>query len=78
MDNQNVKPYDLKKYTAAIAKEFDFAEKLNSSARQAAAERTAFAIKRFFDNCRDAEFRVSTGKKDIPSFKKATVQSNIN
>ncbi|MFM5980628.1 MAG: hypothetical protein ACKPEO_14565 [Sphaerospermopsis kisseleviana] len=32
MDNQNVKPYDLNKYTAVLASEFDFAEKLNSMA----------------------------------------------
>ncbi|MFN6180803.1 MAG: RNA-guided endonuclease TnpB family protein, partial [Dolichospermum sp.] len=47
MDNHNVKPYDLNKYTAVLANEFDFADKLNSMARQGAAERTAFAIKRF-------------------------------
>ena len=53
MDNQNVKYYDLNKHTAVLANEFDFADKLNSMARQSAAERTAFAIKRFFDNCQD-------------------------
>jgi putative transposase len=66
IDNQNMKPYDLNKYTAAIANEFDFADKLNSSARQAAAERTAFAIKRFFDNCKA---KIS-GKKGYPQFQK--------
>lgn len=40
IDNQKVKPYDLNKYTALLVKEFDFANKLNSMARQAAAERT--------------------------------------
>ncbi|WP_199291282.1 MULTISPECIES: RNA-guided endonuclease TnpB family protein [unclassified Sphaerospermopsis] len=66
MDNQNVKPYDLNKYTAVLASEFDFAEKLNSMARQAAAERTAFAIKRFFDNCQAK----IPGKKGYPKFQK--------
>ncbi len=66
MDNQNVKPYDLNKYTAHVANEFDFADKLNSSARQAAAERTAFAIKRFFDNCKAK----IPGKKGYPQFQK--------
>lgn len=66
MDNQGVKPYDLNKHTAVIAKEFDFADKLNSSARQASAERTAFAIKRFFDNCKAK----IPGKKGYPRFQK--------
>ncbi len=66
MDNSNVKPYDLNKYTAVIANEFEFADKLNSSARQAAAERTAFAIKRFFDNCK-AKIQ---GLKGYPRFQK--------
>ena len=66
MNNQNIKPYDLNKYTARLAKEFDFADKLNSMARQAAAERVAFAIKRFFDNCK-AKIH---GKKGYPQFQK--------
>lgn len=66
MNNQNVKPYDLNKYTAVVANEFDFADKLNSMARQAAAERTAFAIKRFFDNCQAK----TPGKKGYPKFQK--------
>ena len=66
MDNQGVKPYDLNKYTAVLANEFDFADKLNSMARQAAAERVAFAIKRFFDNCKAK----IPGKKGYPQFQK--------
>ncbi|MFN7529362.1 MAG: RNA-guided endonuclease InsQ/TnpB family protein, partial [Dolichospermum sp.] len=66
MNNQNVKPYDLNKYTAVLAHEFDFADKLNSMARQSAAERTAFAIKRFVDNC---QAKVP-GKKGYPRFQK--------
>ncbi len=66
MDNQNVKYYDLNKYTAVLAKEFDFADKLNSMDRQAAAERAALAIKRFYDNCKSKK----PGKKGYPTFQK--------
>lgn len=41
-----VNPYDLNRYCAVLAKEFPFAQKLNSQARQAAAERAAYAISR--------------------------------
>jgi putative transposase len=66
MDNQNVKLLDLNKYCKVIAKEFDFANKLNSMARQAASERTAFAVKRFYDNCKAKK----PGKKGFPKFQK--------
>ncbi len=36
MDNSYIKPYDFNKYTTVLANEFDFADKLNSIARQAA------------------------------------------
>jgi putative transposase len=39
MDNQNVKLSDLYKQCAILAKEFEWAGKLNSMARQASAER---------------------------------------
>jgi len=66
MDNQKVNSYDLNKYTAVLANEFAFADKLNSQARQAAAERTAFAINRFFANCKAKK----PGKKGYPKFQK--------
>lgn len=66
VDNEKVKPYDLNKYTAVLAKEFEFADKLNSMARQAAAERAAFAIKRFYNNCKAKV----PGKKGYPQFQK--------
>ncbi len=44
--------FDLNKYTKIIADEFDFADKLNSSARQASAERAWAAITRFYENCK--------------------------
>jgi len=37
MDNKGVNKYDLNKYCAVLAKEFGFANKLNSTARQCSA-----------------------------------------
>jgi putative transposase len=65
MDNQKVGRYDLNKYCAVLAKEFSFANELNSMARQSAAERAWSAISRFYDNCK----RKITGKKGYPRFK---------
>ena len=61
-----VNKYDLNKYCAVLAREYDFAKKLNSTARQASAERAWSAISRFFDNCR----KKIKGKKGYPKFKK--------
>jgi putative transposase len=58
--------YDLNEYCAVLAKEFDFAKKLNSQARQFSAERAWSAINRFFDNCK----KTVSGKKGYPKFKK--------
>ncbi len=60
--------FALNKYTKILADNPDFpwAKKLNSMARQAAAERTWFAISRFFDNCKKG----IKGKKGYPCFKK--------
>lgn len=66
MDNPGVKRYDLNKYCAVLASEFPFADKLNSMARQASAERSWFAIARFYDNCNQK----IAGKKGYPKFKK--------
>ena len=52
MDNPKVSKYDLNKYSAVIANEFSFADKLNSTARQASAERAWSAISRFSENCK--------------------------
>jgi putative transposase len=59
MDNRGVKQFDLNKYCAVLAQEFEWAKKLNSMARQASAERAWFAISRFFENCK----KQSSGKK---------------
>lgn len=66
MDNKGVGKYDLNKYCAVLAKEFPFANKLNSSARQASAERAWSSISRFYENCK----KQVKGKKGFPKFKK--------
>ena len=66
--------YDLNKHCAVLAKEFDFAKKLNSTARQASAERALSAISRFFDNCK----KKVAGRKDIPNLRSVVIQLNIN
>ena len=68
IDNQGVKLIDLYKQCAIMAKEFEWAGKLNSMARQASAERAIFAIQRFFANCKAK----TPGKKGYPKFKKYT------
>jgi putative transposase len=65
-DKYDLNKYDLNKYCAVLAKEFDFAKKLNSQARQSSAERAWSAINRFFDNCK----KKVSGKKGYPKFKK--------
>ncbi len=47
IDNQGVNLVDLYKQCAIMAKEFEWAGKLNSMARQASAERANFAINVF-------------------------------
>ena len=66
MDNKGVNKYDLNKYSAVLAKEFDFARNLNSTARQSSAERAWSGISRFFDNCK----KQVKGEKGFPKFKK--------
>ncbi len=68
MDNRGVKLPDLYKQCAIMAKEFEWAGKLNSMARQASAERALMAIQRFCSNCKAKKL----GKKGYPQFKKFT------
>jgi putative transposase len=68
MDNQGVKLSDLYKQCAVLARQFEWAGKLNSMARQASAERAIFAIQRFLANCKANK----PGKKGFPQFKKGT------
>jgi len=65
MDNKSVNRAVLYAHCKDLAKEFDFAKKLNSSARQASAERAWASISRFYTNCRNKAV-----KKGYPKFKK--------
>ena len=68
IDNQGVKLVDIYKQCSMMAKEFEWAGKLNSMARQASAERAIFTIQRFFANCQAKK----PGKKGYPQFKEHT------
>ena len=63
-----VNGFALNKYTKVLVDnpDYSFASKLNSMARQASAERTWFAISRFFANCKNQV----PGKRGFPKFKK--------
>ena len=68
MDNRNIGKGDLSKLCAQLAKQFEWATKLNSMARQASAERACQSINRFYSNCK----KHKPGKKGYPRFKKNT------
>ncbi|MGM0455495.1 MAG: RNA-guided endonuclease InsQ/TnpB family protein [Cyanobacteriota bacterium] len=67
MDHQGVGQYDLSALCAVLAKEYEWAKKLNSQARQASAEKAWQSIQRFYENCQSP----SVKKKGYPKFKKA-------
>jgi len=64
MDERGISKNDLQVYCAVLAKEYSFATRLNSQARQASADRTWFAISRFYNNCKQKK----PGKKGYPKF----------
>jgi putative transposase len=64
MDERGISKNDLQCYCAVLAKEYSFATRLNSQARQASADRAWFAISRFYDNCKSHK----PGKKGYPRF----------
>jgi putative transposase len=66
MEGRSIGRYNLSAYCAVLAKDFPWANKLNSQARQAHAERAWSAIARFFENCK----KNKPGKKGYPCFKK--------
>ena len=66
MDNRDIGRYELSAYCAVLAKEFEWADNLNSMARQASAERAWSAISRFYDNCK----KNKPGNKGYPKFKR--------
>jgi putative transposase len=51
-DGWGITADDLNRYCRILAQEYVFVRKLNSMARQAAAERAAVAIRRFYDRCK--------------------------
>lgn len=73
IDTKGVNRYDLSAYCAVLAKEFPWADKLNSMARQASAERAWSSIARFYDNCKKAK----PGKKGFPRFKKQETRGSV-
>lgn len=66
IDGQAKSWIELSRHCSLLAKEFSFANKLNSMARQVAAERAWSAISRFYDNCKKG----ISGKKGFPAFQK--------
>jgi putative transposase len=66
IDNAKIGKYDLSALCKALSKEFSFANKLNSMARQASAERAWSSISRFYENCK----KKIKGKKGYPKFKR--------
>jgi putative transposase len=73
LDNRGVGKYELSAYCAVLAKEFPWANNLNSMARQASAERARSAIARFYDNCKKGK----PGKKGFPKFKKHQTHGSV-
>ncbi|MHC5595793.1 MAG: RNA-guided endonuclease InsQ/TnpB family protein [Nostoc sp.] len=72
MDTKGVGKYELSAYCAVLAKDFPFANNLNSMARQASAERAWSAIARFYDNCKK-----NVAKKGFPRFKKHQTHGSV-
>ena len=66
MDNKKVGKNDLNKYCAVLARDFPFADELNSMARQASAERAWSSISQFYDNCK----KNIPGKKGVSTISK--------
>ncbi len=64
MDERGVSNNDLQVSCSTLAKQYDFAECLNSQARQASSDRAWFSIQRFYDNCKNKK----PGKKGYPRF----------
>src|SRR6266480_1668757 len=64
MDGRRISKNDLQCYCAVLAKEYSFANCLNSQARQSSADRAWAAISRFYENCRNKK----PGKKGYPKF----------
>ena len=72
MDNQGIGRYELSAYCKVLAKDFPWANKLNSMARQASAERAWSAIARFYDNCKKKAAYIG-----FPRFKKHQTHGSV-
>ena len=66
MDTRGTNDAALQRYCAELAHAYPFAARLNSMARQAAADRAWQAIARFYKNCQGKK----PGKKGYPRFQK--------
>lgn len=73
MENRDIGRYELSAYCAVLSKEYSWAGKLNSMARQASAERAWSAIARFFDNGK----KNKPGLKGYPRFKKEQTHGSV-
>ena len=67
MDGRGVGDNDLQVYCAKLARQYPFAARLNSQARQTSADRAWLSIARFYKHCRDQK----PGKKGYPRFRHA-------
>jgi IS605 OrfB family transposase len=65
MDSRGVSANHLQVFCSRLANDYAFAARLNSQARQAAADRAWQAISRFYANCREQR----PGKKGYPQFR---------
>src|SRR5215469_17888840 len=66
MDGRGIGDNDLQDNSAQLAKDFPFAARLNSQARQTSADRAWLSIAHFYKNCREKQ----PGKKGYPRFQK--------
>src|SRR4028119_1540186 len=73
MDHPGKNKYDLNNYCTVLAKEYPWAHKLNSMARQASAERAWSAISRFYENCKAKV----PGKKGFPKFRREQTHATV-
>lgn len=74
MDHKGTNKATLSGLCKSWAAEFPFANKLNSMARQAHAERAWCSISRFYDNCKKGV----QGQKGYPNFKKDSRSVSIH
>ena len=56
MDSKKVNKYDLNKHCAVLAEKYDWCTKLNSTARQASAERAWSSVANFYEKCKNCKY----------------------